>query len=854
MKKYLKLLVALLTVMACILSLASCGDTCPHANVVAVDESVAKDPIGIEPGMTAGKQCADCGAVIEQPHEFYRVTFIFSCKAAISVGGGTQIRDVETEVAYFDFAKDNNNGFTAETEAQAKATAYHGYTFGGWYTAWDKSTQEPAGTDYAFPKEKITANAKVYVDRADRAGENVTWKLEANAKDATKYDLIISGTGPMFDFEFCDGIDIPWYIEREKIVTLVIEDGVTTIGNNAFAELTALTNLDLADSITSIGVNAFLGDKKIRNMTIPAGVTVIRENAFKDCVGLKRLVLNEGLKTIEQLAFYGDKAIVSVVVPTSLETIGNGAFHPGTNNLGTVEIHALKKLFFLGATEDEFDDIDISMDNKWFADFTTLYCYTEDAAEGVTGSYWYLDGEVPVQYTVAISYKASGLSEAIATDYVPVTPVRETDDENENGINNEIIVDSSGNVKGYTGVVLQANVDFRENLSYNGYKFVFDSALVVGAPFNNDLVVTGGRGNMLSDDGGIVWSCYDSNRDLKKDTIKISVGNADGSMIMWDFAYTSDATVYTGGNRDAMSSVTTLIIEPGVTYIGSNVFAGYTGITEVYIPATVTEIHPEAFSGCTNLTAVYYEGTSLADCENITALVNASADIVAFAKTESAVATAGSYWMSINDKTIAWKLEGSTLTISGNSDMMDFATAADAPWYGAKDSITSVVITVGIVNVGDNIVNGYTGVTSIKLHNKIREVSGSAFAGTGVLTNTANYVNGAVVVDGVLLKVAENAGELFKTYKGMMVIAEGAFDGCANIKKLFVVKGIIYISEGACSDLALDAVYFETKASMTKYASSAFSNVAKKYFYSETPDVEGFYYDNSGNIVPYSPN
>lgn len=848
MKKYLKVLVALLCITACILSLAACsglgGGKCAHTNIVAVGEE--KLPIGIQAGMTAGQKCADCGKVIEKPYEFFRVTFVYSRKAEVTnANGKLERKNVETEVAHFDFPKAKNEGFTAELKAEAMATVYHGYSFIGWHTGWDSSTQTPSGSAYAFPNTKITANAKIYVERGDKVGENVSWALED--VDGGK-ELVISGTGAMFDLELCDGIDIPWYIERDKIVKVTVEDGVTTIGTNVFASLTKLTEVDLADSITSIGKNAFLGDGELKKVVLPAGTTVIKENAFKDCSNLRFVVLNDGLKTIEQLAFYGAKGIASIVVPASLETVANGAFHPGTNNTGKPESHSLSKVFYRGESEEAFRNIDISMDNKWFADFTTIYCYTDDEDKGVTGSYWYFDDNIPVQYTVAVSYKISTLLEPFAVDYVTVTPVRneETD---------EIVVDNNGNVKEYAGVISEENVAFRNALTYNGYKFVYsDSTFVVGAVCKKDRTITCDRGNVLSDDGGIIWTLYDPDGEYgprQKDTLKISVGNTEGSTEMWDFAAANDALVYSNGSLDGYKVINTLIIEPGVTYIGRNTFAGLINVTEVIIPDTVTEIHPEAFSGCTNLAAVYYEGSSLDACENITALETIPA--MAFAKTEAPVAEAGSYWMTIGDKKIAWKLEDGTLTISGNSDMMDFASADAAPWYGAKDSITAVVIANNVINVGENIVNGYTGVTSLSFHNKVKDVPASAFAGTGIVNDTAGYTDGVLVVDGVLLKVdAESAANatFFKTVKGMVVVAGGAFDGCDNIKELYIVKGIIYMRADAFADLGLNVVYFETRAGMVN--NTIFGEGIEKYFYctdSEDPNAaEGFYYDDQGNI------
>lgn len=844
MKKYFKVLIALVCVIACIVALASCGETCPHTNTEAI--GAAKTPVGVETGMTEGKQCADCGAILEAQQEFYRVSFIYSCKAEITDGSGTKIKDVETEVAYFDFPKDNNNGFTEEDETSIKAMAYHGYTFKGWHTAWNKSTQEPAGAAYTFPKQQITANAKVYVERGNRAGENVTWELKL-IPGSTDYELVISGTGAMFDLAYADGIDMPWHSSRNKITKLTVESGVTTIGANAFSGLTKLVNLNLADTITLIGESAFAGDEKIRTVTMPAGVTVIKKNAFIDCSGLKNVVLNEGLKTIEQLAFYGDKAITSIILPASLESIGNGAFHPGVNDKGEVLAHSLKKVFYRGASMDDFNAIEISMDNKWLADFTTIYCYTEDETEGVTGSYWYLDGGIPVQYTVSISYLISGLKDPIAVDYVTVTPVKN---------NGAIVVDNYGNVKDYEGFIEQSNVVFRDTLSYHGYKFAkFNGGdFELGEAVATDKTVTCDRGAILSDGGGIYFERSDSNR---KDTIKYDIltikVSADGesSKRMWDFEIAGDIAVYGEGAVDNLKNFTTLIIESGVEYIGKNAFADLIGVVEVVIPATVTEIHPDAFNGCTNLVSIYYEGTSLDNCENITALIETPAK--AYAKTATAVSTEGSYWMMVDEKIVAWKLDGGTLTVSGDSDMVDFATPDAAPWFGAKSAITSVVIETNVVNVGENIVNGYTGLTSITLHNSIRDVPASAFAGTGIVNDATKYNNGMLIVDGVLLKVKSDSAanaRLFKTTRDIRVIAGGAFDGCTNVKELYIVKGIIYMNADAFTGLSLETVYFETKAGMDKAInSSTFATGVDTYYYSASDADGAFHYDNDGNFV-----
>ena len=69
------------------------------------------------------------------------------------------------------------------------------------------------------------------------------------------HTLTISGTGAMTDF--ASDNDQPWSNYRTAITTLVIEEGVTRIGNNSFRRVDYVTNVTLPASVTSIGVRAF---------------------------------------------------------------------------------------------------------------------------------------------------------------------------------------------------------------------------------------------------------------------------------------------------------------------------------------------------------------------------------------------------------------------------------------------------------------------------------------------------------------------------------------------------------------------------------------------------------------------
>ena len=66
--------------------------------------------------------------------------------------------------------------------------------------------------------------------------------------------------------------DAPWYFYRTSITSVVIKEGATSIGSNAFYGCTNLTSVDLGESVTSI--------------TIPLSVTSIGSYAFYNCTSL----------------------------------------------------------------------------------------------------------------------------------------------------------------------------------------------------------------------------------------------------------------------------------------------------------------------------------------------------------------------------------------------------------------------------------------------------------------------------------------------------------------------------------------------------------------------------------------
>ena len=82
-----------------------------------------------------------------------------------------------------------------------------------------------------------------------------------------------------------------------------IGDGVTSIGDYAFAECSNLTSITISESVTSIGIGAFSGCRRLTSITIPGSVASIGCWAFMNCSRLTSITILEGVTLIDQQAF-----------------------------------------------------------------------------------------------------------------------------------------------------------------------------------------------------------------------------------------------------------------------------------------------------------------------------------------------------------------------------------------------------------------------------------------------------------------------------------------------------------------------------------------------------------------------
>lgn len=177
-----------------------------------------------------------------------------------------------------------------------------------------EGTTAPA-EDAIIPTETISNECFLGVMGA--VGDNLIWMLD----DAGT--LTISGTGTMADYTSSN--TAPWYDYISVIKHVVVEDGVTSIGDCAFYRCASMESISLPDGLTGIGTNAFHYCLAMTEIAIPESVKIIEDYAFR-MSGLTGISIPQGVTAVGTYAFTRCDSLTQVTVPSSVTSIGDHAF------------------------------------------------------------------------------------------------------------------------------------------------------------------------------------------------------------------------------------------------------------------------------------------------------------------------------------------------------------------------------------------------------------------------------------------------------------------------------------------------------------------------------------------------
>ncbi len=426
----------------------------------------------------------------------------------------------------------------------------------------------------------FTANAESY---SGTCGDNLTWSLDTDTGVLT-----ISGTGAMKNYSSYSSV--PWYTYSSYIKTVVLPDGITSIGDWAFYYCTSLTSVTIPDSVTSIGNYAFYYCTSLTSITIPDSVTSIGSYAFCGCTSLTSITVDENNQYYSSdlygVLFNKDKTqliqypagskITEYIIPDSVTSIGSSAFQSCTS-----------------LTSITIPDSVTSIGSNAFYNCTSLTSIT--IPDSVTSIGWYA------------FFRCSSLASITIPD--SVTSIGSDAFEGCENLKSVKISDISAWCK----------ISFS---SYSANPIYNRAALYLNDLLVTDLVISDG---VTSIGNYTFYSCSS----LASITIPDSVTSIGGSAFYNCTSLTSitipDSVTSIGSNAFYnCTSLTSITIPDSVTSIGWYAFEYCTRLTSITIPDSVTSIGNYAFSHCTSLTSVtipdsvtsigacaFYECTSL---------------------------------------------------------------------------------------------------------------------------------------------------------------------------------------------------------------------------------------------------
>lgn len=157
-----------------------------------------------------------------------------------------------------------------------------------------------------------------------KCGDNLQWSLSSDGV------LTIDGTGKMFDYNSVPPYNIsPWY-HNTNITTLIVKEGVTSIGDYAFLGCYKISNISFPNSLTSIGYSAFDPCSGLTEITLPENLIYLGGYSLTSG-NFSSISIPIGITSIEKYTFANCKKLKSVSLPDTLTSIGEGTFNQCTS-------------------------------------------------------------------------------------------------------------------------------------------------------------------------------------------------------------------------------------------------------------------------------------------------------------------------------------------------------------------------------------------------------------------------------------------------------------------------------------------------------------------------------------------
>ena len=717
-------------------------------------------------------------------------------------------------------------------------------------------------------------------------GENCSYSMDTGVGT-----MIISGSGSMADYaktsNYSTDANTPWYAYRNCIKRIVISDGVTSIGDYAFYNCENIESIDFGN-VVRIGKSSFVrntynSDAPLTEINLPISLKTIDSGAFYYCYSLKKLnyqgtindwaeisFVNENsnpvkythnlyingeavtnvnitasVTEIKPYAFYGFSEMKRLTLPDTVSSIGKGAFYQ-CRGLESITMPC-SAIIESGESNSENFDLCDKISKVTLTKGNGIMVFNSQSP-------WH-DGK-------------SALTEVVLSDGIESI----CDNAFKDCINLEFVTFPNNP---YTlGGGALSNTLWMKNHVVNGL-YIVGNSLIDGSLATGEVVIPGNvteiKKMAFANNGSITsltipenvvnveeqafYNCYHlkeltvpCSADIYKDGVfsntkcleKLTMTKGTGTML----AFATDSRyLYTPWYLSA-STLTTVVLEEGITNIGTSAFRDLTKLKNLSLPGSLKSIGNSAFNGDSSLsvlelpdgfetigTAAFYNCTGL---KEIT--MPCSTDV-------------GTYLSNFGNCT---NIEKITMT-KGTGVMGSFNGKYNCtPWYISRAKLKEFILEDGITNIGSYMFYGNTSFTGFEIPDSVQSIGVNAFYNCTNLKDMA-LPDGLENIYGYAFYKCTGLTNL-SLPPSLKKISDYAYSNCSNISSISFNNGLTEIQAYAFQGCtAIDKVTLpESIEKMGNGVFSGCNNLSKAYILSRTCSIAKTTFPTTTTIFGYA--
>lgn len=642
----------------------------------------------------------------------------------------------------------------------------------------------------------------VSADEVDsgNCGESVTWSLDSNGI------LTISGSGAVSDSQESP---VPWSYYSYDIVEVVIEEGITSFGNQAFSGFPCLEKISLPSTLTSIGASAFSESGSLTTVTFASNskLNAVPVSAFYGCTNLTTINLPDSVKSIGDEAFYGCKKLQISSIPSNTETIGYEAFS-GCRAITTIDLDnghltTIDYSAFESCSNLESVTFPSTLTSIGSSAFSETGIKSLSLPSGITSignyAFSYCNGLTSLDLTINDSMNiGSGIfSDCYNLETVSIT-----------GNVTELSENMFSNCSSLETVALPDTITVIGKSAFAYCEGLADLPVSSNVKNINDMAFAGTAVTSVNISKDITYG------------EKVYLQCSKLSAVTIDNGITS---IHDGMFTECLQLKSVAI--PGtVTAIGNEAFKS-SGLTAIEIPASVVTIGQNAFAACSSLASVTLN-------EGLVSIGNSAFDYCRALTSISIPSTVTSY----GTRTFACTgLTSVTLTINETSGTIDYL-------FSGCSNLKTVVINGNMKAVVDGMFMECLKLTDLTLPATVTSIGSSAFAGCQSLSDftipsgvtsigyRAFYETGltSIVIPNNVTEVNDYTFSNCKKLKSVTLpntitaIPEFMFDGCSSLTTFDIPSNIELIGYSAFGSSGL--TYLSVPGTVKTIDDNAFYN------------------------------